>query len=176
MLHIIGTKYRFPVMSIHVSTVNAWTLDCEHFNWYSCSLLASTLCSKQCSNDGAATSHQAQADGWHALPVSRGTAATWLITLPDNTAQHANAETAQVSWVYTYKSCWYLAAHIKFLLWYFYRPLSLSRSSQSRSAACTCSCTHKVSWFMCWVVFWSLSWSRNVHLSSGISAWMCLQV
>jgi len=26
MLHIIGTKYRFTVMSIHVSIVNAWTL------------------------------------------------------------------------------------------------------------------------------------------------------
>ena len=29
MLHIIGNKYRITVMSIHVSTVNAWTLDCN---------------------------------------------------------------------------------------------------------------------------------------------------
>ncbi len=30
MLHIIGNKYSLTVVSIHVSIVNAWTLDSEH--------------------------------------------------------------------------------------------------------------------------------------------------
>ena len=40
-----------------------------------------------------------------------GRHATQMIILADNMAQHANAETAHVSWVYTPKSCWCFAAH-----------------------------------------------------------------
>ena len=39
MLHIIGNKHRSAGMSIHVPIVNAWTLETEHSNRYSCSLL-----------------------------------------------------------------------------------------------------------------------------------------
>jgi len=67
--------------------------------------------------------------------VQLGRHATQLITLADNTAQHANAETAQVSWVYTDKSAGALLPMI--LL----QALSSSQSSHSRSVACACSCT-----------------------------------
>ena len=43
--------------------------------------------------------------------VQLGRHAIQLITLAVNTAQRANAETAQASWEYTHKSCWCFAAH-----------------------------------------------------------------
>ncbi len=59
--------------------------------------------------------HKQMADVHCPCPeVQLGHHATRLITLADNTAQHINAETAQVSWVYTHKVCWCLAAHDTF--------------------------------------------------------------